>query len=58
LQAPDCRGLADEVDEIRQPPLLGVELGFFQLQRAWEIGAELGDLLFDPLKDIVDLLGV
>jgi hypothetical protein len=49
---------ADEVDEIRHPPLLGRELSLLQLERVRQVGPELGDFLLDALKDVRDLLGV
>jgi len=50
--------LADEVDEVGQPALLGGELSLLQLERVGEVGAELGDLFFDALEHVGDVLRV
>ena len=50
--------LADEVDEVGEPALLGGELGLLQLQRVGQVGAQLGDLLFDAPEDVGDVLRI
>jgi hypothetical protein len=39
--------LADEVEKVGHPPLLGQQLGLLQLQGFWQVGATVRDLLLD-----------
>jgi hypothetical protein len=50
--------LADEVDEVGEPALLGCQLGLLQFARVGEVGTQLGDLLLDAAWYAGDVLGV
>ncbi|HTP18680.1 MAG TPA: hypothetical protein VMJ65_03695 [Solirubrobacteraceae bacterium] len=50
--------LADEVDDVGQPALLGGELGLLELQRVGQVGPQLGDLVFNSVQHVGDVLGI
>jgi hypothetical protein len=49
---------ADEFDEVGEPALLGGQLGFLQLERVREVGAQLRDLFLNAAEDVSDVLGI
>lgn len=52
------RALADEVDEVGEPPLFGRQLRLLKLERVWEVRAKLGDFLLYAAEDVRDVLRI